>query len=439
MERAGLPAEKRRFLFSVYLAGDNDLAEEMVWNVQEMRAANEIPSVRECVEVVALFDPPGGEPRIYDFRAPEPERRKAEAPTRLLAALLERADEGRRILVLSGHGSGAVGDFLNDEHPRSSLSIPRLGEILRGRSIEVLGLDSCQMSTVEVGYEVRSAVAFLIASEGPVLNTGWPYRQTLEAVSENRAGSTAAVALAIAESYLRFYREYEIAGLSTDVAACDLSKIGDVADAVASLARAMVGSLRELEPDGLEEALELSGSRPEKDAPRAVRDAIVLAHWSAQSYKCDRYTDLYDFARQLLRFAARGSEIRTTCQGVLDAVDAAIVTAGTTGAELQHSHGLSIYFPWSERDFFPEYRNLRFAEETGWATFLEVYLGATRRMRRFQGEASGPPSRMPDPRSARTTKDVEAGTRKDVEAGTRKGGKNCRSTMKNPPDGYYPR
>jgi hypothetical protein len=46
---------------------------------------------------------------------------------------------------------------------------------------------------------------------------------------------------------------------------------------------------------------------------------------------------------------------------------------------------------------------------------------------------------MPDPRSAGTTKDVEAGTRKDVEAGTRKGGKNCRSTMKNPPDGYYPR
>jgi hypothetical protein len=47
---------------------------------------------------------------------------------------------------------------------------------------------------------------------------------------------------------------------------------------------------------------------------------------------------------------------------------------------------------------------------------------------------------MPEPESISTTKDVEAGTRKDVEAGTRKGlfPKTCRSTMKNPPDGYYP-
>ena len=136
--------------------------------------------------------------------------------------------------------------------------------------------------------------------------------------------------------------------------------------------------------------------------------------------------------------------IRKAGLRVLHTIEIAVVSSATTGTELQHSHGLSIYFPWSFRDFFREYRNLQFAKETGWMSFLEVYLGATRRMRRFQSAhlkaANAPalPRTMPEPEpDLSATKDVEAGTRKYVEAGTRKG-QTCRSTMKNPPEGYCP-
>ena len=461
MERVDPPGEKRRFSFVVYLAGDNNLSEEMVWSLQEMDTASREPLVRERIHVAALFDPRGGEPRRYDFgpdagslSAARPVRPPAEDPAELLERLVAGMVKGRRILVLSGHGSGAASDFLNDETPASALSVPRLGRILEKTSIEILGLDSCQMSTVEVGYEVRSSVSYLVASEGPVLNTGWPYRQVLARIAENAASSSEAVARAVAGSYIRHYRDYEIAGVSTDVAVCDLAKIGLVAEAVSELSRAMTAPLSELAGDGLEEAFELgelssTDSASKTTEARAFRDAIVLAHWSAQSYKCDRYTDLHDFARQLLRFSAGRSgpgmdEVRKAGRRVLDAVEAAVVSSGTTGAELQHSHGLSIYFPWSFRDFFPEYRNLRFAEQTGWAKFLEVYLRSTQRMRRFQSAnlkaANLPalPRRTPEPGpDPPATKDVEAGTRKDVEAGTRKG-QTCRSTMKNPPEGYYP-
>ena len=463
MVRARLP-EKRRFAFVVYLAGDNNLSEEMVWSLQEMRAASRDPALGERIDVAALFDPHGGEPRLYDFEASadvdslpaaKPLRPPAEDPAKLLERLIAgRAGrvQGHSMLVLSGHGSGAVGDFLNDKKPASSLSIPRLGRILKGASIEILGLDSCQMSTIEVGYEVRKSVSRLVASEGPVLNTGWPYRQVLASVAKTAAGSPDDIARGVAESYLRFYRDYEIAGVSTDIAVCDLSKIGLVAEAVGELARAMTAPLSDLTPDGIEEANELGemkSTAPKTTAARAVRDAIVLAHWSAQSYKCDRYTDLYDFVQQLLRFSTgRGGPamdgIRKAGRRVLDTIEVAVVSSGTTGTELQHSHGLSIYFPWSFRDFFREYRNLRFAKDTGWMNFLEIYLGATRRMRRFQSAhlkaANAPalPRTMPEPEpDLSATKDVEAGTRKDVEAGTRKG-QTCRSTMKNPPDGYYP-
>ncbi len=461
MEKRDLPVERRRFYFAVYLAGDNNLSEEMVWSLQEMNAASRESPVRERIDLAALFDPPGGGPRRYDF-APgvslsvfEPIRPPAEDPGKLLAELLAEMGQSRRILVLSGHGSGSVGDFLNDEDPASSLSIPRLGRILEGASFEILGLDSCQMSTVEVGYEVRRSVSCLVASEGPVLNTGWPYRQVLAGIAANGEGTSEEIARAVAASYLCFYRDYEIAGVSTDIAVTDLTKIALVAEAASELARAMTAALSEIAADGLEEGLELAeiarleaaGSQA-KDA-RALRDAIVLAHWSAQSYKCDRYTDLRDFAEQLSRFCAgrsgrRADAIRKACRQVLDAVAAAVVSSGATGADLQHSHGLSIYFPWSHGDFFPEYRNLRFALETGWAEFLETYLRSTRRMRRFQSAnlkaamAPAVPRRLPHQQpGGAVTKDVEAGTRRDVEAGTRRG-QTCRSTMKNPPEGYYP-
>jgi hypothetical protein len=456
MGRAELP-EGGRFAFVVYLAGDNDLSEEMVWSLQEIKAASGDPSVRAGIDLSALLDPRDGEPRLYDFplSVEKPLHPPTEDPAGLLERLVARSVGGRRMLVLSGHGSGAVQDFLSDEQPASFLSIPRLGRILEGISIEILGLDSCQMSTIEVGYEVRRSVGYLVASEGPVLNTGWPYRQILGSVAERRTISSAAIARAVAESYLLFYRDYEIAGVSTDIAVSDLSRIGLVSEAVGELARAMTASLSELAADGLEEAIELGELNPAATRPgggRAVRDAIVLAHWSAQSYKCDRYTDLHDFVSQLLRFSAGRSgrgidEIRKAAARVLGAIETAVVSSGTTGGELQHSHGLSIYFPWSSRDFSPEYRNLRFAEEAGWGRFLEVYLRATQRMRRFQSahlkesDAPAVPRTIPRREPGLTeTRDVEAGTRKDAEAGTRKAleAKACRSTMKNPPQGYYP-
>src|SRR3990172_10490010 len=96
MERADLPDEKRRFSFAVYLAGDKNLSEEMVWSLQEMKAASREPLVRERIDIAALFDPRGGEPRRYDFTlsVEEPVRPPTEDTAELLARLLAGMAEG---------------------------------------------------------------------------------------------------------------------------------------------------------------------------------------------------------------------------------------------------------------------------------------------------------------------------------------------------------
>src|SRR3990172_7622582 len=150
MARPDHSNQKTRLAFTVYLAGDNNLADEMVWNLQEMKAAASEPAVREGVDVEALFDPRGGAPRRYHFTASaeepgslpagKPVRPKAENPAKLLKQLVALRPEGRRVLVLSGHGSGAVGDFLDDKTEAASLSIPRLGKILERTPLDILGL-----------------------------------------------------------------------------------------------------------------------------------------------------------------------------------------------------------------------------------------------------------------------------------------------------------
>ncbi len=615
-------SRKKPWTVLVYLAGDNNLTEEMVWNLQEMKKASSNEAIHNALNLVALLDPPGENPRRYEIvvgdRHPNQEgdgnlaaltakefeydedaileilREQVagecvaalnldQAKSSELAKALENyppvaADSAATILaadrdaaalakvarvlapqlgarlrfvsredtvsalvnrflleqvarlpltdhyavIFSGHGSGAVGDFLTDNDPKSAVSIPMLRTILgrvesclreKGRKkIQILGMDSCQMSTIEVAYEVQESVEYLVASEGGVLNTGWPYHGVLEAFAASAAGGANQsvnehVAHDVADNYSRFYRDYEVAGVSTDVAVCAVDRIGlpevepeagqwasyesesgkdKLAYWIQALASVMIDALGHLASDGMEEAVELglfqrSNGGSDEAYAREIRSAIVAAHASAQSYKCDRYVDLYDFCQQLLRFcpkppnpgrrrddhrkAGEWSEVvHQACTNVLRAVENVVITSRYTGSEFQHSHGLSIYFPWAASDYLPDYRNLRFAQHTRWAEFLEAYLRVTARIRRDQrnrvrflahglapfgitslGEQPQPvvaeePIRRPRASlvvvgKPEGTKDPEAGTRKDPEAGTRKG-QGC-STMKNPPDGYY--
>ena len=273
----------------VYLAGDNNLTQEMTWSLQELKKTAYRVNPRTGparVNVVAHFDPRGSRGRRYDFvpladpsepgpRAdvdgnldryeamvytdamvearthgasrglPVPAHERPSPAHQLAAFLREQVSRLRPakeyFLVLSGHGSGAVGDFLIDRDPGTSLSIPELARILRdgrkyyaeahgeyeddgvtGKRIGILGMDSCLMSNAEVCFEIREHARFLVGSEGFASNAGWPYHRVLEAMAGPGSGRAIHVAQQVARNYWNFYRDYEISGLSTDIAVCNL-------------------------------------------------------------------------------------------------------------------------------------------------------------------------------------------------------------------------
>jgi len=355
--------KREKWTVMVYMAGDNSLSEEMVYAIKEMYRVG----VTDYLDVAIQFDPSGigfpakryiistiadrkrglnpkivskfdrdgidelGSPveittqltqkssdpvpqlqlgkSIRDAVGLSPE---ASADPRVLKDFVNTIlrDKDRRadryMVVLSGHGSGAIGDFLTDRNstkgsrnpPSSSLGIPSLGWVFREvtrtakRKIDIVGMDSCLMSMAEVCYELRKTAKYLVGSEGFAFATGWPYHRILKTLGHAPDKST--VPVRVVQDYINYYKDYEVIGSSTDQSACNLE----------SFDRRLLPAIRNLAAR-LEAGL----------IYRAVKDGILLAHWEAQSYKDEQYVDLYDFCDRMQIRCAREQGILETFSG----------------------------------------------------------------------------------------------------------------------------
>ena len=311
----------------VYLAGDNNLTSEMVWALQELKKTSIEKHLGEHnINIVAHFDPGGLRSRRYDIveasgpkgTAAIPDGTLDEAvvytqrfvekeidehkslknlgePGRTITAFVmsqirELPKAKRFIVVLSGHGSGAEGDFLMDSDPTTSLSIPELGLILReavriyhkkeldwhakpADRIQILGMDSCLMSNVEVCYEIRDSVNYLVASEGFVENTGWPYHRVAEALLARNPteDESFTVAKTIATLYTKFYRDFEISGDSTDIAVCNLEAFRKHDGLVGELEKLAAFLIPKLEASHARRVAAMAQTAP-KDLKKKIED-----------------------------------------------------------------------------------------------------------------------------------------------------------------------
>src|SRR5262249_51338712 len=127
----------------VYLAADNNLKEEGVFVLTEI-AKGCTPSI-DGVEVVAQFDT-GNKITVHDFNsrasatghfniAGEQYKGDSRQPNSAIIKefLSENAAEAqvRNLIILSGHGGGAVGDFLPQDTSRRGLNISTLGDVIK--------------------------------------------------------------------------------------------------------------------------------------------------------------------------------------------------------------------------------------------------------------------------------------------------------------------
>jgi hypothetical protein len=444
----------KEWLVMIYLSADNDLSEESVWALTEILRAGRSAKVA----VVVQIDTRVGRIRRYDVDRLLADFPESKSVDRIDRELLSRGDElctdkmaslstlkefivdckksynaRHSILILSGHSGGPTGNgFLIDLFPQHGLSLRKVRKAIKeAGSVDIVGMDSCGMGMAEVGVQLRDCTDFLVASEGFELNTGWPYFSILEALRKTPEIDPRTLAAGIVDIHTGYYANYEMAGVSTDMAACDLKKTPELVEAIKRLALELTSSLLfrhqfSHRNDSLRDKRIFVEDLPLE--ARAIADAIVLAHWRAQSYRFERHVDLFDFC-QLLHDGCNNAGVRDACSNVNSIIkgqrsgEGYVIRSCHSGGAFQHSNGVAVFFPWASID--EDYDKLRFSKKTGWELFLRAYIRTTRRRAREDGRQVELAVQQGDPSAIRDfpelgTKDFpELGTKDFPELGTK--------------------
>ncbi|HVR37706.1 MAG TPA: clostripain-related cysteine peptidase, partial [Thermoanaerobaculia bacterium] len=119
-----------------------------------------------------------------------------------------------RLLVLWDHGNGwqnvhafePVVQATQIVRERESLVLPSLAEALGNRGINVVGFDSCLMAMIEIAYELRDKVEFMVASENVVpADSGWPHDSILNTLTLNYEMTPESLACAMVDAFTVSY------------------------------------------------------------------------------------------------------------------------------------------------------------------------------------------------------------------------------------------
>ena len=237
-------------------------------------------------------------------------------------------------------------DFLdNVELKRVMMKIKRK---LR-KPIDILGMDACLMSMMEVAYQMRAAANYSVGSEETEPGEGWPYDLILKSMAADPGMSPQDVAKLIVSKYLASYKH----GDNVTQSAVRLANLKTLVDAISKLGRCLSSAL----------------PNPSK------RSAIMTARAQVQEYSrpYDDYCDLLDLC-DLLKDGVADTQVQTACSDVRTAASDAVVVSGYKGGAVDKSHGLSIYFP--KRSLSPLYRTLDFTKASTWDEFLKAYIAS---------------------------------------------------------------
>ncbi len=256
--------------------------------------------------------------------------------------LLEKAasDPESRAILLDDDAK----DFLDNLEMNKVLADAK--KLLK-RKLDIIGMDACLMSMVEVGFQMRAGADYTVGSEQTEPGNGWPYDKILGALTKNPSMSPRDLSALIVDNYLASY------GFADGVtqSACDLSKAADLAAAVRVLATALKASVNN----------------------GAARQRVLTVRNQVQCYEVRDNIDLVDFCSLLIK-AGIGSAIASACKDVIKAVDLNyVIRQGYKGKNVENSNGVAMYFPL--QSVSPLYAGLDF-KETGWGAFLDAYLSA---------------------------------------------------------------
>jgi hypothetical protein len=262
--------------------------------------------------------------------------------------------------VLAQPSAGARA-ILSDDGTGHSLDTIELDRVLErahehlDKKLDLLGMDACLMSTLEVSSQVRDHVSHVVGSEELEPGDGWPYTDILSHLSSNPNMEGQDLGRTVVDCYIDSYRDRKN---QWPVTQCALDA-GGLDGFAASLDRL---------------ATELQGAvGSELGAARVVQ---------AQSRSTEFIGDLVDIRTfcQNLKEGQSEQGVKEAAQAVCDALEPGglVVAEGHLGETVEDCGGVTAYFPAPTDHMSPYYSDLEFSNQHSWDDFLEAYRRAFR-------------------------------------------------------------
>lgn len=262
----------------------------------------------------------------------------------------------------SSNHKGMLFDHFNEIYMTNEKMVEGLQtikrDVLKGKKIDILGTDCCKMAMIEVGYQIKDCVNYLIGSQNCELVDGWNYKDIFSTVTHDMLpGEVVKIMVLKYGEYCSGKADKKVYTLSgLDLAFVDL--IVEDINKVSALCRRLLS----IKPD--------------------FKKTIALARAHCIPI-CDApfYTDLDSFYEGLLlelsTMSFKGeaitlvSELKKTLKLGQENIKK-IVCANCVGENIQRAKGVSIYFPRVRVD--SSYIRTMFAKETDWLPFLSATL-----------------------------------------------------------------
>lgn len=358
-----------------YIAGDNNLSDYGLLDIEEMAKAGASKDVHVSVQIDTAGEHTGSiryeltEPdfegkshRTVIQRLPEQNTGEPRYLAQFAKWAAKRYPAQNRLLVVWNHGAGFMhtptrdigyddsskGDALTMGELRWALEQAGFGSGASGR-LGILGFDACLMNMLEVAYEFTGVADYVVGSQQTEPGDGWPYADVITGAKSSR--DPAVVAAKIVKAYIAYYKKTGDLGVTQS--ALELGKCPAIGKAVDQLGAALIKMIGTL------------------------KGRILEARVETQGYEEPTYVDVVDLAKQLA-LKCPDAKIRTACRAMTAAVKSAVIANGSYGPSVARSSGLSIWFPLVRTDYVTrrsEYVALRYTKDyPNWAKFLDALL-----------------------------------------------------------------
>jgi len=277
---------------------------------------------------------------------------------RTTLAKIFRIDDPAERAICFDDGSGHSLDTLQLER------VVREVQAITGQPLDLLGMDACVMATLEVAYQVRQHVRYLVASEELVPGRSWPYDTILGKLHSAPEKPPRDLAALIVKQYVDYYTQNQPLLNYGDVTkvALDLSRISELVQPVNELSKALLADMEH-------QAQHLWNAQRETQVKETLKGQRNSSKFSFHLW------DLGTLAAHLAEHSPK-TTIQDAAQAIVAALrpGRAVVEEGHRENWFDGIGGVSIYaVPPNLQRISPYYHEVALAKDTHWYEMLKNY------------------------------------------------------------------